>query len=130
MRQLTDFAERYTAAWCSHDASSVAGFYSPSGSLAINGADPARGRAAIERTAQSFMTAYPDLLVRFERLEPRGDRVRYHWTLTGTHTGPGGTGNRVSISGYEDWRIGPDGLILDSLGHYDAQEWDRQVQGK
>jgi hypothetical protein len=43
-------------------------------------------------------------------------------------TGPGGTGNRVRISGYEDWKIGADGLIADSKGHYDAQDWDRQVQ--
>jgi hypothetical protein len=34
----------------------------------------------------------------------------------------------VQIDGYEDWRIGPDGLIADSKGHYDAQDWDRQVR--
>ena len=125
---LNEFAARYTAAWCSHKAASVATFYAEKGSLAINGGAPAVGRPAIEAAAQSFMTAYPDLVVRFVRLESRGDRVLYHWTFLGTNAGPGGTGNRVRISGYEDWKIGPDGLIADSNGRYDAQDWDRQVQ--
>jgi len=29
----------------------------------------------------------------------------------------------VRISGCEDWKIASDGLIADSNGHYDAQEW-------
>jgi hypothetical protein len=124
---LVEFATRYTAAWCSHDASSVASFYSESGSLAINGGVPAVGRGGVEAAARGFMTAYPDLVVKFDRLEPKGDRVLYHWTFTGTNTGPGGTGNQVRISGYEDWKMGSDGLIEDSKGHYDAQDWDRQV---
>jgi hypothetical protein len=33
------------------------------------------GRKAVERAAQSFMTAYPDLVVKFDRLEPKGDRI-------------------------------------------------------
>jgi hypothetical protein len=126
--RLVDFATRYTAAWCSHDASSVAAFYSESGSLAINDSAPAVGRQAVEAAAQSFMTAYPDLVVKFDGLEPKGDRVLYHWTFIGTNAGPGGTGNQVRISGFEDWRIGPDKLIADSKGHYDAQDWDRQVK--
>lgn len=126
--RLVGFAERYTAAWCSHNASSVAAFYAESGSLTINDGTPAIGRPAIATAAQDFMTAYPDLVVKFDRLEPRGERVLYHWTFIGTNRGPGGTGNQVRISGYEDWRIGPDGLIADSIGHYDAEDWDRQVK--
>jgi hypothetical protein len=125
--QLTEFATHYTAAWCSHSAPSVAAFYSESGSLTINDGPPAVGRKGVEAAAQSFMTAYPDLVVKFDRLEPKGDRVLYHWTFIGTNTGPGGTGNQVRISGYEDWKIGSDGLIANSKGHYDTQEWDRQV---
>jgi uncharacterized protein (TIGR02246 family) len=126
--RLADFATRYTAAWCSHNPAAVASFYSEAGSLTINDGMPAVGRKAVADAAQSFMTAYPDLVVKFDRLEPRDDRVVYHWTFIGTNSGPGGTGNQVRISGYEDWTIGPDGLIADSRGHYDAQEWDRQVK--
>ncbi len=125
--RLLDFATRYTAAWCSHSASKVAAFYSESGSLAINDGAPAVGRKAVQDAAQGFMTAYPDLVVMFDRLEPRGGRLLYHWTFIGTNTGPGGTGKQVRISGYEDWKISADGLIADSKGHYDAQDWDRQV---
>ncbi|MBS0580097.1 MAG: nuclear transport factor 2 family protein [Proteobacteria bacterium] len=125
---LSPFAVRYTAAWCSHKAASVAAFYAEAGSLTINDGAPAVGRRAVEAAVQSFMTSYPDLVVKFDRLEPRGDRVLYHWTFIGTNSGPGGTGNAVRIAGFEDWRIGPDGLIEDSQGHYDAQDWDRQVR--
>lgn len=125
--RLVEFAARYTAAWCNHSASGVAAFYSESGSLAINDGLPAVGRKAVESAAQGFMTAYPDLVVKFDRLELRDGLVLYHWTFTGTNTGPGGTGKQVRIGGYEVWKIGPDGLIADSKGHYDAQDWDRQV---
>src|SRR5262249_21503031 len=125
---LVEFATRYTAAWCSHNASNVAAFYSESGSLSINDGAPAVGRKAVAAAAQSFMRDYPDLVVKFDRLEPRGNRILYHWTFIGTHAGPGGTGNQVRISGYEDWYIGPDGLIADSKGHYDAADWERQVE--
>jgi hypothetical protein len=69
--RLGEFATRYTAAWRSHSASSVAAFYSESGSLTINDGPPAVGRKAVESAAQSFMTAYPDLVVKFDRLHQR-----------------------------------------------------------
>jgi hypothetical protein len=75
------------------------------------------------------MTAFPDLVV-MDSLVTDGGRTRYHWTLTGTNTGPGGTGNLVRVSGYEDWRFGPDRLIAESLGHFDAAEYDRQLRGE
>ena len=34
------------------------------------------------------MTAYPDLVVKFDRLEPKGDRVLYHRTFIGTNIEP------------------------------------------
>lgn len=67
--------------------------------------------------------------VAFYGYDNAGRLPLYHWTLTGTNTGPAGTGNQVRISGYENWRIGSDGLIADPKGYYDAQDWDRQVTG-
>jgi hypothetical protein len=43
MSSMRAFAARYTAAWCSQDAGSVAAFYSPNGSLTINHGAPATG---------------------------------------------------------------------------------------
>lgn len=128
MTQLRDFARRYTAAWCSQDAASVAAYFAPGGSLTINGGTPSVGRAAITEAAQGFMTAFPDLKVTMDGLFEQGDKVIYKWTLEGSNSGPGGTGKRVRISGHEEWRIGADGLVAESLGNFDAAEYQRQVE--
>jgi hypothetical protein len=128
LAQLRAFAERYTAAWCSQDAAAVAAFFSPGGSLAINGGAPAVGRSAITAVAQDFMTAFPDLEITMDDLLDRGETVIYKWMLTGANTGPGGTGKRVRIRGFEEWRIGDDGLVAQSLGHFDAAEYQRQLE--
>ncbi len=126
--ELTDFGTRYTAAWNSQNAASVAAFYAEEGSLTINDGEPSAGRAAITEAAQGFMTAFPDMVVTMDSLGTEGDRITYHWTLTGTNTGPGGTGNAVRISGYEAWLMSSDGLIADSQGHYDEAEYQRQLE--
>lgn len=126
--QLLDFARRYTAAWCSQHASSVAAFFATDGSLSVNDNPPAVGRPAITAVAKSFMTAFPDLHIAMDQLLPRGDRTEYHWTLTGANTGPGGTGQNVRISGHELWQIGPDGLIASSQGHFDNSEYQHQLK--
>lgn len=125
--QLHDFATRYTAAWCSQRAADVASFFAEDGPLTINDGTPAVGRVAITASAQRFMTAFPDLVVRMDSLVGTAPHVVYHWTLTGTNTGPGGTGKSVRISGYEEWTIGADGLVVRSLGHFDADDYQRQV---
>ena len=38
-------------------------------------------------------------------------------------TGRAATGKAVRISGYEEWTIGPDGLITESKGHFDEAEY-------
>ena len=126
---LDDFAAHYTAAWCSQDPALVAAHFAPDGSLTINQGTPAVGRAAITEAARAFMTAFPDMVVSCDRLVSRPDGLfEYHWTLTGTNTGPGGSGHRVRISGFELWRLtGSDGLIAESLGHFDAAEYQRQL---
>ena len=125
---LRKLAEGYTAAWCSQNAASVAAFYSPDGSLTINDGPPAVGRAAITEAAQEFMTSFPDMKVFLDDLTIDGDRAVYQWTLQGTNTRPGGTGKRVRIRGFEQWRIAPDGLIAESKGHFDSAEYQRQIQ--
>jgi uncharacterized protein (TIGR02246 family) len=126
--RLKEFATRYTAAWCSHDPARVASFFAERGSLKINDGDPSVGRAAIAEAARGFMTTFPDLVVRMDEVGQVGGQATYHWTLTGTNTGPGGTGKAVRISGYEEWRLGPDGLITESRGHFDEAEYQRQLR--
>jgi uncharacterized protein (TIGR02246 family) len=126
--KLGDFAQRYAKAWCSQDPESVAAFFAEGGSIRINNGSPAIGRDAIAREAQAFMTTFPDMVVNFDKLEHRGDRTAFHWTLIGTNTGPDGTGNKIQISGYELWRIGDDGLIAQSEGHFDAADYEKQIR--
>jgi alanine dehydrogenase len=126
---LRDLAQRYTAAWCSQDPASVAAFFSPNGSLRVNDGDPALGREAIAQIARGFMTAFPDLQVRMDGLLVQNGRIVYRWTLTGSNAGPDGNGRLVRISGFEEWKIGGDGLILDSQGHFDAAAYQRQLEG-
>ena len=124
---LNKFAADYTAAWCSQRASGVASFFSASGSLQINDGAPSVGRSSITAVAQGFMTAFRDLSVKMDKLVVDSNRIEYHWTLTGTNSGPGGTGKAVHISGFEVWKFGLDGLIVESKGHFDKSEYDRQL---
>lgn len=124
---LRDFARRYTAAWCSGDPAQVAEFYAPQGSLAINGGPASVGRPAITEAVRGFMHTFPDLEVIMDDLIVQGQHAEYHWTLDGTNSGPGGTGKRVRISGFELWTIGADGLIADSQGTFDSVEYQRQL---
>jgi hypothetical protein len=126
--ELRNFAEHYTAAWCSQNAASVAACYSLDGSLSVNDGPAAVGRGPIADVAQGFMSAFPNMKVVMDGLSEEGGRTLYRWTLTGTNTGPGGSGNRVNISGFEEWRIGADGLIAESRGHFDSTEYQRQLE--
>lgn len=127
--QLTDFATRYAAAWSGQKPDSLAAFYSEGGSLKVNAAESAVGRAAIRATAQGYMSAFPDMVVRMDSVVQADAKAIFHWTWTGTNRGPGGTGKAVRISGYEEWTFGPDGLIGQSLGHFDEAEYQRQLRG-
>jgi nuclear transport factor 2 (NTF2) superfamily protein len=120
-RQIEQLAREYTAAWCSRDPSRVAAHYSPGGTIAVNGGDP----APVAGVAESFVAAFPDIQVFMDDLVVVDDVVEYHWTFTGTSAE---TGKSVRIPGFEEWTIAPDGLIAESRGHYDQAEYDRQLQ--
>jgi predicted ester cyclase len=124
--ELNEFAARYARAWCSKDPEKVAAFYAKGGAISVNGAPP----VLIVEVARGFMRDFPDMVVTLDKLESRGDRVAFHWTLTGTNTGHGGTGSKVRISGYELWKIDNDGLIEVSKGNFDAADYERQLKGK
>lgn len=63
---LTDFATRYAAAWSSQNPAALASFYAENGSLTVNAGAPSVGRSAITATARSYMTAFPDMLVKMD----------------------------------------------------------------
>ena len=128
LAMITTFAKRYAEAWCSQNPKRVAAFFAENGSLSVNDGPPAVGRAAIAEEARGFMRTFPDMVVTMDDVTRDSDGTKFHWTLAGTNTGPGGTGKRVRISGYELWRIGNDGLIAESEGHFDNSEFERQLK--
>src|SRR6266480_6315316 len=101
LAEITAFAKRYAKAWCSHNPESVAAFFAENGSLSVNDGAPAVGRTAITKEAEAFITTFPDMVVTNDKVMHDEEGTKFHWTLTGTNTGPGGTGKRVRISGYE-----------------------------
>jgi hypothetical protein len=121
---LREFARSYTDAWCSHDPARVAAHFVPGGTIAINGGEPTE----VTEVARSFISAFPDIEVFMDGVVVNEDTVEFHWTFTGTNTGPGGTGNAVRISGFEEWTLGDDGLVVESQGHYDEDEYNRQLK--
>jgi hypothetical protein len=127
--QLVILGKKYAAAWSSQNPGSVAAFFSPGGSLKVNSDPPATGREAITKVAQGFMTAFPDMVVSMDSLVSKANGTEFHWTLKGTNSGPGGTGNKVSISGFEIWEFNEDGFIQNSIGSFDAVEYNRQLKG-
>jgi predicted ester cyclase len=122
--ELRKFAQRYAEAWCSHDPGKVAAFYAKDGSISVNGGP----LTPIVDVARGFFRDFPDTVVTFDSLvnTPRG--TEFHWTFTGTNTGPAGTGNKVRISGYELWKIDNDGLLAESKGHFDTADYERQLK--
>ena len=128
LAQVTAFAKRYEKAWCSQNPEKVAAFFAERGSIRINNGPPAVGRAAIAKEAQAFVTTFPDMVVTMDKVVHDEEGTKFHWTLTGTNTAPGGTGNKVRISGYELWKIENEGLIAESKGNFDSAEYERQLK--
>ena len=124
--ELNEFAARYARAWCSKDPERVAAFYAKEASISVNGGPP----TSIVDVARGFFLGFPDTVVTFDKLENTPSGTEFHWTFTGTNTGPGGTGSKVRISGYELWKIDNDGLIAESKGNFDAADYERQLKGK
>lgn len=129
MADLVAFAERYASAWSNNDAEAFAAFYAEDGTFRINDGEVSAGREEIIATAASFMEGFPDMVVRLLKVTREGDYVNFHWHWTGTNTGPGGTGSAVDLQGHERWLLNDTGLIVESLGHMDDGEYQRQLAG-
>ena len=122
------FAKAYAQVWCSQKPDFVALFFAENGSLSVNNGDAAVGRTPIAKVAKGFMDAFPDMIVTMDSLVTTPKGTEFHWTLTGTNTGPNGTGNKVKVSGFELWQLDDKGLIKESKGTYDADEYNRQLK--
>lgn len=126
---LEIFARSYAQAWCSKRPEFVASYFAKDGSLQVNNGATAQGTDEITKVAKGFMDAFPDMIVTLDSLVPIANKTRFHWTLTGTNTGPNGTGNKVKISGFEEWTLDNNQFIKESKGNFDEEDYNKQLGG-
>lgn len=116
----------YTAAWNSGDPAQVADHYAPGKGITINRGENQFGREAMLAMAGGFMAAFLGMVLTRDFIRVAGDHGVFGWTLEGTHAE---TGNLVKAGGWEEWDLDADCRIVNSLGWFDAVDYDRQVAG-
>jgi len=123
---IDDIAAAYTAAWNSKSPEAVASFYAQDGVIVINRGEPWQGRSRVADMAAGFYADVPDLTLTCDSVRAAGDHVIYVWTFTGHDAG---TGNPLTIHGWEEWDMGADMKVKASRGWFDAEEYGRQAAG-
>lgn len=124
--QAQALALSYTDAWNQGSAQAVAAHYAESAEMVINSGPQHLGRAGVREVAEGFFADVPDLHLICDGVRLAGDHLIYLWTFTGHHAR---TVAPLSISGWEEWDLGPDRLIRRSRGWYDTGDYARQVNG-
>ncbi|WP_171207353.1 MULTISPECIES: ester cyclase [unclassified Ruegeria] len=124
--RLNNLARDYAIAWSSGDPDAVAAFFAEDGQIIINRGDVLKGRAAIVEMALGFYAEFPDLEVRCDMMRWAGNHAIFVWTLEGHHAQ---TGNHVVTRGWEEWDLTEDGKVQSSLGWFDAEDYQRQIDG-
>ena len=87
--------------------------------------DPAsphvRDREGLKAVLRSFLSGCPDLHITIDQLLAEGDTVAKRWTYHATHTGDLAglppTGNRITMSGLELFRLAGDKIVECWLGY-------------
>lgn len=123
---IEKIAADYTAAWNSKKPEAVASFYAEDGEIVINRGEPWSGRARVADMAAGFYADVPDLTLTCDAVRPAGDHAIYVWTFTGHDAG---TGNPLSIQGWEEWDLDGDMKVKASRGWFDGDDYARQVAG-
>lgn len=123
---LDDLATRYTEAWNSRVPENVAAFHAPTSQISINRGDPSVGHDGVTTMAAGFHAAVPDLVLQNDGIRGGGDHVVFLWTFTGHDSQ---TGNPLKISGWEEWNLNDAMKVTSALGWFDADDYQRQVDG-
>lgn len=117
-------AEAYKDAWNSGSPEAVAAFFAADGKISINGGDPWHGRNGIAQMAANFFSDVPNLSLTCDDVRMSDRHVAFLWTFTGTNAS---SGNAMEVSGWEEWDLDGTGLIAESRGWFDANNYDRQA---
>lgn len=123
---LDDLAARYTAAWNSKIPENVAAFHTSDSQITINRGEPSVGHDGLTAMAAGFHADVPDLTLRSDGIRGAGNHAVYMWTFTGHDAG---TGNPLTVTGWEEWELDENLKIMSSLGWFDAADYEHQVAG-
>jgi steroid delta-isomerase-like uncharacterized protein len=134
-RFAREFAERYVAAWNSHDAEQIDPLVTPDVVWLDPGlTEPARGVHEVKDFMRRAWVAFPDLRLSSGPLwvEPHGDSITWAWRMEGTHRGtidpPGfaATGKRIDLDGIDVWDFAG-GRLERYRAYYDMATLARQI---
>ncbi|WNK01449.1 nuclear transport factor 2 family protein [Thalassospiraceae bacterium LMO-JJ14] len=123
---LDDLATRYTAAWNTRVPENVAAFHAPTSRIIINNGEPSEGHDGITEMAAGFHAAVPDLALQNDGIRGAGDHVVYMWTFKGHDAN---TGHPLCVSGWEEWELDGDMKVASARGWFDAENYQRQIDG-
>ena len=123
---LQTMASEYANAWSSGNPAEVASFYTADGQISINRGEALVGTQAITEMAAGFHAEFPDLEIRCDLMRCAGVHALFAWTLEGHHAE---TKNHVVVTGWEEWELDEAMKVRKSLGWYDADDYQRQVDG-
>jgi len=104
----------------------VAGFFASDGQIVINRGIPLTGHGEIADMARRLKSDLPDLDFRCDMMRKAGDHALFVWTLEGHHAN---TGNPVTLRGWEEWELGTEFKVRSSSVWFDAEDFQRQVNG-
>ena len=123
---LQTLASEYANAWSSGNPAEDASFYAPDGQISINRGEAVVGAQAITEMAAGFHAEFPDLEIRCDLMRCAGVHALFAWTLEGHHVE---TKNRVVVTGWEEWELDSANKVRNSLGWFDAEDYQRQIDG-
>lgn len=131
-----DTIKKMLAAFNRHNAKRMAAFYSPR-SVAYDptSPEPIKGRDAIQKDAETFLTAFPDLRMKAVRTVAKGSAAAMEMELTGTHKGPltspagtiPPTNKRVKLTGAAFLRFNPQWEITEERRYFDTGAFMQQL---
>ena len=119
---MTELAERYVAAWNSHDPVAVAAMFVEGGTYEDPTTDgPVAGQAIAEAASRLF-GAFPDLLFEIEDVLQGEGAAAIQWLMRGTNNGPFAgappTGKALALKSAHFLRT-RDSLVASAVGYLD-----------
>ena len=111
-------------AWCAKSPEGVAASYTRDAVFSINRGDPMIGHTDIGEMVKGFCDEFPNVVLRLDHSFVAGDHAVYVWTFQGNHFE---TGKYVEFQGWEEWELTDEPRVKSSLGWYDAEDYERQL---